>query len=307
MTDRIVGMIAFAMFAITSMASHAAEAAAGRRVLAADYSGGKKRIAIVDPAAGKVLWEHKINDIHDVHVLPDGHVLFQTSWTKLIEVDCDGKTVWQYDAATANGNAGRKVEVHAFQRVGDGVTMIAESGPARIIEVDRDGKLLKEIKLQVEKPDPHRDTRNARKLENGNYLVAHESQGKVREYDAGGKVVWEYDAGKKIYSAVRIANGNTLIGTGDGHSAIEVSPEGKVVWSVTENELPGVKLAWVTQVSRLKNGNTLIVNCHAGPENPQIVEVTPDKKVAWQFKDFERFGNATPVAVVLDAAGKPVE
>ena len=44
-----------------------------------------------------------------------------------------------------------------------------------------------------------------------------------------------------------------------------------------------------------------------GPDNPQVVEVTPEKKVVWQFKDFERFGNSTPVAVVLDGEGKPLK
>jgi hypothetical protein len=58
-------------------------------------------------------------------------------------------------------------------------------------------------------------------------------------------------------------------------------------------------IAWITMVERLENGNTWIVNCHAGPDNPQILEVTPDKKLAWSFKDFERFGNALPVAVPL--------
>ena len=41
-------------------------------------------------------------------------------------------------------------------------------------------------------PDPHRDTRMVRKLDSGNYLVCHEGDGCVREYDAAGKVVWEY-------------------------------------------------------------------------------------------------------------------
>ena len=36
-------------------------------------------------------------------------------------------------------------------------------------------------------------SRLARKLDNGNYLVAHEGDNKVvREYDGGGKIVWEY-------------------------------------------------------------------------------------------------------------------
>jgi phospholipase C len=87
-----------------------------------------------------------------------------------------------------------------------------------------------------------------------------------------------------------------LIGTGDGHSVQEVSPDHKIVWQITEKEIPNVRLAWVTMVERLPNGNTWIVNCH-GEEQPQILEVTADKKVVWSFRDFERFGNALPVAI----------
>jgi hypothetical protein len=53
-------------------------------------------------------------------------------------------------------------------------------------------------------------------------------------------------------------------------------------------------------VERLENGNTLVVNCHAGKDNPQIIEVTPQKKLVWSFKDFEHFGNALPVARIID-------
>jgi len=54
----------------------------------------------------------------------------------------------------------------------------------------------------------------------------------------------------------------------------------------------------VSSAIRLKNGNTLLVNCHAGPENPQIIEVTPTKQVVWTFQNFEIFGNSLPVAVL---------
>ncbi len=52
---------------------------------------------------------------------------------------------------------------------------------------------------------------------------------------------------------------------------------------------------------RLPNGNTLFGNCHAGPDNPQFIEVTKDKKVVWTFKDFKNFGNSMPVQTVLGA------
>ena len=272
---------------------------APRRVVAADYE--KKRLAVIAPD-GKVEWEERIGDIHDLHVLPDGNLLFQTSWTRIVEMTPGHEVVWEYDAAKMNGNTGKAVEVHAFQRLADGVTMIAESGPGRIIEVDKDGKLLKEVKLKVANPEPHRDTRLVRKLETGNYLVAHEGEQAVREYDGDGKVVWQHHVGSQLYSAVRLPDGNTLIGCGNGNRVVEVDQAGKEVWSLNKNDVAGVTLAWVTMVERLQNGNTLVVNCHAGPENPQIIEVTPEKTLVWSFKDFEHFGNALPVARVMEAA-----
>jgi outer membrane protein assembly factor BamB len=288
------------------------------RLVVADYS--KRRLAIVD-SKGKIEWEYKIGDLHDLHPLPDGNLLFQTSFTRLVEVDPrTNKVVWEYDAKHMNGNAAKQVEVHAFQRLADGVTMIAESGPARIIEVDRAGKLLREIKLQVAKPRPHGDTRLVRKLENGHYLVCHESEGAVREYDAAGKVVWDYAVplfdqkprgghgpeawGNAVFAALRLPNGNTLISTGNGHSVLEVTPDKKIVWHLKQDDLPGIKLAWLTTLQVLPSGNIVLGNCHAGPANPQIIEINRDKRVVWCFHDFANFGNATSNSAVLIPASR---
>jgi outer membrane protein assembly factor BamB len=295
----------------------AGEAKTAHRVLVADSSKG--RIAIVD-AKGKIEWQHKITDLHDLHMLPSGNVLFQLSWTHLVELDPrTRKLVWEYDSKKMNGNEGKAVEVHAFQRLADGVTMIAESGPARIIEVDRNGKLLREVKLSAGKPNPHRDTRLVRKLENGHYLVCHEGTGAVREYDSAGKVVWEYALplfeqkprgghgpeswGNAVFAALRLPDGNTLISTGNGHSIIEVAPDKKIVWHLKPDDLPGIKLAWVTTLQVLPNGNIVLGNCHAGPGNPQIIEITRAKRVVWTFRDFTNFGNATSNSAVLDVKG----
>lgn len=291
----------------------------GRLILAADYQ--KKRIAIVDES-GKIQWEHPVRQIHDLQQLPTGNILFQTSWTRIVEMTPDKTVAWEYDAGRMNGNQGRKVEVHAFQRLDGGLTMIAESGPARIIEVDKQGRIRHEVKLKTDKPSKHSDTRLVRKTAAGSYLVSHENDGCVREYNAEGRIIWEYKIpmfgrpdkaghgvdgyGNRLYSAIRLANGNTLIGTGNGHSALEVTPTKKIVWSVHQDDLKGVRLAWVTTVARLPNGNTLIGNCHAGPDNPQIVEVTPDKQVVWSFKNREVFGNSLPCSQVLGAVGNVV-
>lgn len=276
------------------------------------------RVAIVAPD-GSLERDVKSAGLHDASLLPNGNLLFQSSWTKVTEMNPEGKVVWEYDSATSNGNSGTPLEVHSCQRLENGSTMISESGVGRIIEVDRDGKLQLEIKLTRDRPSKHSDTRLVRRTPAGTYLVAHEADGKVREYNREGKVVWEFEVplfGKKpagghgpeafgnhLFSVVRIANGNTLIGTGNGHSVLEVNPKGEIVWKVEQDDLPGIKLAWVTRVERLPNGNTRFGNCHAGKDMPLSIEVDPSKKVVWSYSDFARFGNSTVAVDVVDDVG----
>lgn len=285
---------------------------------------GNNKLAIVG-VDGEIEWEMKWGGIHDLHVLDNGNIMVQRQMREVVEIDPATKeVVWSYNSAKANGNDGKKIEVHAFQPLPNGDVMIAESGPARIIEVNREGEIKKEFKLKVNNKHPHTDTRLVRKLENGHYLACHERDGAVREYDADGKVVWEYEIpmfgkspqgghglgafGNKCFAAERLENGNTLIATGNGHSVIEVTPEQKIVWQVHQNDLPGIQLAWVTTLEVLPNGNYMIGNCHAGPRNPLLVEVDPKtKQVVWQFDRFDVFGNSAPNSRILASDTLPTE
>ncbi|MEZ5302038.1 MAG: PQQ-binding-like beta-propeller repeat protein [Verrucomicrobiales bacterium] len=282
---------------------------------------GNGKLAIVDKK-GEIEWEMPWGDIHDIHVLPNGHIMVQKGMREICEIDPEKKeVVWRYNCAKENGNEGKALEAHAFQPLDGGERIfIAESGVGRFIEIDRSGKVLKEIKMKVENPHPHRDTRLARKLANGHYLACHEGDGAVREYDADGKVVWEFDVpmfgkqpkgghgpeafGNSCFAAVRLKNGNTLIATGNGHSVLEVTPAKDIVWEIHQNDLPGITLAWVTTLEVLPNGNYVIGNCHAGPGQPLLIEIEPkSKKVVWTFDQFDRFGNSVPNSQILDAEG----
>jgi len=295
----------------------AASAPVQHRVFAVDNG----HAAIIS-AKGEVEWEYPcLTDGHDSAMLDNGNVLLRVGTAKIAEVSPEKKVVWQYEARPVPGYNG-PIEIHGFQRQPDGLTMIAEGGNRRIIEVDKDGKILHEIPLVVEHPNPHVDTRMVRKLDNGHYLVCQAGDSTVREYDGAGKVVWSYKLdldgrpasgghgpeghGTEPYGAVRLANGNTLIAAGNGNRVIEVTPEGKVVWRIDQHELPGITLAWVTTLEVLPNGNLIFGNCHAGSENPQLIEVTRDKRVVWTFKNFKTFGNAVAAAQVLDVPGKVI-
>ena len=313
-------LIVFTIFVIAVPHGQAEQTGASHRVL---LQGGD-RLAIIEPD-GKISWEMKWGGIHDIHWLKSGHILTRQNAATVVEIDPKTKqVVWSYDSAKANGNTGKRIEVHAFERITGGHTMIAESGAARIIEVDSAGKIHKEIKLVLDHPNAHSDTRLVRSTPTDTYLVAQEADGKVREYSReNGQVVWEYEVpmfdkpakgghgpeafGNRLFSAIRLINGNTLIGCGNGHSVLEVSPQREIVWQLHQDDLPNIRFAWVTTLEVLPSGNIVIGNCHAGPRQPLLVEVNPTtKNVVWMLDRHADFGNNVSNSLLLEMAGRTI-
>lgn len=291
--------------AVVLILANACQANAERLVLAS-ASYGKNIVAICD-AEGKVLWSHKTAGPktghaghHDIQLLDNGNILFHENWSTIIEMTLDKKIVWTYDSSLMNGNKGKRVDVHAFQRLPNGLTMIAESGVGRLIEVDKDGKIHAEVKL---KPGGTQNTRMARKLDNGNYLVCAENPGVVTEYNSKSEVVWEHPIKTRVYGAIRLRNGNTLIASGGGSSVVEVTREGKTVWQIKDS-VPDAKitLKWTTFLTELDNGNLIVGNCHAGEKSPQIFEINRAKNVVWQFNRYDIFGDGLACSQVLSDA-----
>lgn len=250
---------------------------------------------------GKIEWEFLAPVCQDAWLLANGNYLF-TNIRGAKEVTPDKKVVWEY-------NSPDKTEVHSCQPLSDGSVLVAECGTKRLVEVDREGKIKKEIKLDTKMQNTHMQVRVARKLSNGNYLVAQTGDRLAREYDGEGKTVRTIPTPGDVYCAVRLPNGNTLIGCGDGHKVIEVDATDKVVWSIDENELPGIPLRFVAGLQRLPNGNTLVCNWgghgHVGKQ-PLMFEVTPEKKVVWLLEDHKQFRTISN-GYLLDAKGDPAK
>ena len=265
----------------------------GRAIAVADYGGNK--VYLVD-ASGKITWQQEANRPQDVWVLPNGNILF-THVRGAIEMTPEKKVVWKYSVPETS-------EVHACQPLPNGLVLVAESGPMQILEVDRDGKVVKTVKLQTNTKNTHMQMRGVRKLSNGHYLVGQYTDGVVREYDGDGKIVTERKH-SDAFGAVRLPNGHTLYPRGDAHCLVECDADGKVVWQLNENDLPGCPLRFVAGVQRLPSGETVICNWgghgHIG-EQPQIIIITPDKKVVGELFDFEKFSTISGIHVLGDNA-----
>jgi mono/diheme cytochrome c family protein len=250
-----------------------------------DYSRG--RVCIVSEV-GEIVWEHPAPSAQDIWLLPSGNRVF-SHFHGVKEVRPDGSLVWEFTCEEPN-------EVQSCQALPDGRTLIGELGACRLIEVDGTGAIVKEIPVPVDTTDLHMQFRQVRKTPAGTYLVACTGDGVVRELDDRGNVLRTIEAGPLVYGAVPLPDGNVLIGCGEGHRIIEVDPEGRVVWEVNENDIPGNPLRFVAGLQRLANGNTVVCNWDGFGfvgQQPQVFEITREKEVVWQIHDNERFGSIT--------------
>jgi hypothetical protein len=257
---------------------------------------------IVD-GAGKTAWRYRLGS-RDGWMLPNGNVVLALSRGKdypngaAVEVTRSGDLVFEWK--------GTQSEVNTVQPLDNVRYLVTEAGDKpRLLEVDRDGKTIIDMPIQAQTKDHHLQTRMARKLASGNYLVPQLLDKVVREYTPQGKIVWEIKTPDMPFTAIRLENGNTLIGCTLGNLVIEVDPTGKIVWQVTNDDLPGRPINDACGVQRLPNGNTVITSHHAVANQIKLMEVTRDKKIVWTYMDDRKFG--IHHFQILDINGRPVE
>jgi len=146
----------------------------------------------------------------------------------------------------------------------------------------------------------HGQFRRVRFTSQGTYLVSFLSMNRVVEYDKKFNEVWSYDV-LSPWAAVRLRNGNTLITDEKDVKTFEVTPDKKIVWQITPSDLPPQYRYENSQsATRLADGNTIICSRGGSGQGPQLVEVTPSKKVVWVLQDWTHFGPATAVQILND-------
>ena len=242
----------------------------------------------------------------DAFILENGNILASIGG-KAKEMTRDGQIAWSYSLSKGNKELGTAV------RLPNGNTLVVERGPKpQLLEIAPDGSIPVTVPLKPETDNGHMQTRMARKLPNGNYLVPHLLAFAVKEYRPDGTVVntirtdLEELGGRKArnwpFTAIRLENGNTLVNLTNGNKTVEFDAEGKVVWKVTNDDVDG-RFADPCGAQRLANGNTII--CSYGQKDgkkPKLFEITPDKQVVWEF--FHPSARAHEVHVI-STNGKP--
>ena len=235
----------------------------------------------------EVLWRGP-SGARDGMVLPNGNVLLSVQGEAREYRAGSQEIVWSYQLDERNAELG------TVFRLPTGNTLVVERGVLpRLLEVDPAGRIAVEVPLQPETDNSHMQTRMARKLPHGNYLVPHLLAFKIKEYTPTGEVVnviptdlpelGGREARNWPFTAIRLANGNTLANLTNGNKTVEFAPDGTVVWRVDNDDVDG-RFADPCGGQRLPNGNTVI--CSYGqrdPTKPRVFEINAHKEVVWEL------------------------
>ncbi|WP_406695930.1 hypothetical protein V5E97_33540 [Singulisphaera sp. Ch08] len=268
------------------------------------FIAGPSFTGIIDEA-GKEIWDAGRPGARDGYQLPNGNLLI--AWdSEVKEITPEHQVVFQYVRSPENR------EIGSVERLDDGLTLISELGARpQLLEVDRTGKMIHRIPLQPETDNAHMQTRMARKLAGGHYLVPHLLAFQVKEYSPQGQVVGAIatdlpELGGRTaenwpFTAIRLANGNTLVTLTHGSKVVEFDPKGKVAWKVSNDDLANKPFADPCGCQRLPNGNTVVAS-YGASRGIKLFELTPAKQLVWESNGKHRVHHFQ----VLTTNGKPL-
>lgn len=250
------------------------------------YIAGPQFTGIIDEAGG-VVWDSQKPGARDGYVLKNGNILI--CWADEVkEFNKKKEVILNYKRAE------EKMELGTAVRLSNGHTLITESGTQpRIVEIDKKGAVVKSVPLQPETDNVHMQTRMARKLKNGNYLVPHLLAFAVKEYQPDGTVVNTFSTDFKEFggrtaetwpfTAIRMKNGNTLVTLTHGNRVVELDAKGNIVWEINNSLFEEKPLVDPCGAQRLPNGNTVIAS-YGAQKGIKMFEVDPDKNIVWTYE-----------------------
>lgn len=266
--------------------------------------GAETRIVEED---GAVSWRGPWST-RDGQMLPNGNLLLAVSKCEaypggaVVELAPDGSKVLEW--------RGTQSEVNTAQRLPDGRTMATEAGDKpRIVELDASGAVVAETPIACQTANHHMESRMARKIRGGDYLVPQLLDKVVRQYRPDGSVVREFHTPESPadawpFTAIRLDDGHTLVTCTHADMVVEYDADGAIVWQLSNADLPKAYLADPCGAQRLPNGNTVVCSYAIGADRTKLVEVDRRKRVVWTWS--EQDGPGIHEVHVLTTDGKPV-
>lgn len=217
---------------------------------------------------GLLQWQYtNIDHPQDFDITADGKIFCsQKMGAKLISVNYEAE--WEYKIPEGMENP-------VAQVLAENRFLVGNEGPGKLLEVDADGNTLKEIELSPDSEKTHDQFRFCSKTPEGTYLAPLTNDNVVKEFDRDGNVIHDFGAITTPVSAIRLKNGNTLIGS--YRSLKEFDASGNLIWNFNPVEVAKLNAelngGHVCGIVEMQNKDIAFAFYHANTEWPDIFVV----------------------------------
>ncbi|MBR4597063.1 MAG: hypothetical protein IKO42_01555 [Opitutales bacterium] len=196
---------------------------------------------------------------------------------------------------------GQEAHTARFLPNGNILVGICALPQARILEIDKNAKILKEINFDTGISNPHGQFRQIIKNKKGNYVVPLMGKGAVVEVGSKGEILNEAQPRAPFFSVKELKNGNWLL-SGEGGRIYIINPATKETVRIIDNKnIDGAKMLFMTEAQMLKNGNILASNWNGhSPDKsqPKLMEIDKNNRVVWKLENDEDIPNISAVTIV---------
>jgi hypothetical protein len=239
-----------------------------------------------------ILWKYNGNAHHDLHVEPDGTLYVLTRIPRIVSAFNQKNPILEDFITVLDSGGQEKHRISILKALQSSIYAPALASKYKTNEVDifhtntvevLDGSLSPKIPF----------------LKKGNILVSICFLDMVAVIDAATeKVVWALSKmWTKQHAPVFLQNGEMIVYDNQGaigkSRVLQIEPlSHRVVWSYENPEFYSEVLGFA---QRLQNGNTLVSDSDDG----RAFEVTPDKKIVWEFFNPHRAGSNREFVAVL--------
>lgn len=256
---------------------------------------GWSKIAVIDKQTQQLEWEHRLNkgdDCNDVELTRKNEILYAyTGGARLI--NWEQQVVWDYKVKAGE-------ELFTATEIVRGRYLLGICGhPARIVELNRKGKVVDEFTFETGIDRVHNQFRQILKTKRNTYIVPLFGSGDVVEIDRDRKILKRVKAGGNLFSVKLLRDEFWLVGCGDAHKWVEIDFRlGRVSRTVHSDSLSGISLLFVAEVCPYENGHILVANWNGHSKDkmqPKLLEIDKQNRVVWQLENTGEIVNVSAV------------
>ncbi len=249
------------------------------------------KIAIIDKHSQKVEWQHtgfadECKGCNSLVYVEGGDILYAHKKGAYM-INSQKEILWQVGI-----NQGE--ELQCVSAIKGGYMVGIAGSPMRILELNKSGKVTKEVCYNTGVENIHRQFRKIAKAPNGNYIIPVSSLNKIVEIDAKGNTKREIKLPKSsLYVSVN-HDGDWIATTGHAGDIYKIGGKSGEITTVVngKNLDDGSVITFGAEVVQLRNGNYLLANWtgHKGDQTqPILIEFNDKWEVVWTMKKPENY------------------